>query len=711
MTSCDYSTFCLITQFQSSSIQKRNFTNPYKKMGNKSYTREFKDIRIKDVTLAGGKGASLGEMTNAGIPVPPGYIVLSTTFNKFLTDAKIDNLIPQILKKIDLKNINSVDTASRKIRQLISNQPIPLEIEKQILHSFQKLNAKYVAIRSSATSEDSTETAWAGQLDSYLNITKKNILEKIKDCWASLFTSRAICYRIENNLSGRNISVAVVVQKMINSEVSGVAFSVNPVNQNPNEIIIEASYGLGEAIVSGQVTPDSYIATKNPNTIIKKNIATKTRGIYKSPKGENIWKTINKKKATTQAMSDNKIKTLLNLIQKIEKIYKFPCDIEWALEKGSIYITQSRPITTLAKNNNYIDEFSTVHKDNYSFYFHLNGVAYLSHEQMVRGFDCFDFLILSKYKDCYWFIPKSEIPAKLTEGLNLVNNSRKFQKYLKNFESLLTKINQLSFNIKHYPTNIETWILFDKLFVEFWSQYKYTEWFYTDSLYTRKKISKERIKALENIKNKARNISNEFHIVPNNPYSILLKWTCKELKCSKRELEKLNLQEILAKLKNKKNNKENSRDKGFVIWYRNHQQKEYDSNIALKLLKQLGVITDSKSVQEISGISAFKGISKGKATVIPLLYGNFKKMQKLMNEMPQGNILVASTTSPEFTPIFKKAAAIVTNEGGMGSHAAIVSREMGIPCVVGTGNATEIIKTGMIIEVDGFQGLIRILKR
>jgi len=207
-----------------------------------------------------------------------------------------------------------------------------------------------VAVRSSATAEDSSSAAWAGQLDSFLNTTEKTLLANVQKCWASLFTPRAIFYRFEKGLHNNKISVAVVIQKMIESEVSGIAFSVHPVTQDHNQLIIEAGYGLGEAIVSGQITPDSYVIEKNPRRIIDRNVSTQERGIYRKPKeGGNEWQNIPQDKGKKQKLTDGQILELSELILKIENHYGTPQDIEWAYENNKFYITQSRPITTLGK--------------------------------------------------------------------------------------------------------------------------------------------------------------------------------------------------------------------------------------------------------------------------------------------------------------------------------------------------------------------------
>lgn len=313
------------------------------------YICNFQEINKNDIQLAGGKGASLGEMTQVGIAVPPGFIVLSSAFEIFLEEAGLGVEVDSILHTVDHQKMHTIENASEKIQSLILSCKISEDIESEIQKSFQDLNVLYMAVRSSATAEDSTNAAWAGQLDTYLNTVESNLVENIKKCWASFFTPRAIFYRFENGLHEDKISVAVVVQKMVQAEMSGVAFSVHPVTEDRNQMIIEAGYGLGESIVSGQVTPDSYVMEKKPRQVISINIATQTRGLFRSELGGNQWQEIAEPQASSQVLSEKQILELSEIILTIESHYGFPCDVEWAYEKGQFYITQSRAITTLNK--------------------------------------------------------------------------------------------------------------------------------------------------------------------------------------------------------------------------------------------------------------------------------------------------------------------------------------------------------------------------
>ena len=311
------------------------------------FIKTFKQLSYKDVGEAGGKGASLGEMSRTGLPVPPGFVVLAAAFDRFLEETDLEMEVASALKKVNYKDINSVDKASNIIRDLIHDKVMPADIKKEVLLEFKKLKAKFVAVRSSATAEDSSTASWAGELETYLDTTEKNLLDNVRRCWSSLFTPRAIFYRQEKKMLKTKVSVAVVIQNMIESEISGIAFTVHPVTRNKNQMIIEAGWGLGEAIVSGQVTPDAYVIDKWDMSILDINVAKQEMMIIRKQGGGIKHTIVPKPKQEKQKLSGKQIIELAKICAQIEKHYKQPQDIEWAMAKGKIYITQSRSITTL----------------------------------------------------------------------------------------------------------------------------------------------------------------------------------------------------------------------------------------------------------------------------------------------------------------------------------------------------------------------------
>lgn len=311
------------------------------------YVSPFEKINKTNVGIAGGKGASLGEMTQAGLPVPPGFIVITDAFEAFVLQDKTDQKIDEILKTVDIKKTETVEAASKKIRKMLSDLPIPKDVEGAIVRDSERLDAQYVAVRSSATAEDSKVASWAGELETYLFIPKEKLLDTVKTCWSSLFTPRAIFYRFEQKLNEMRVSVAVVVQKMVNSDVAGVVFTVHPVTKDKNQMVIEAGWGLGEYIVGGKITPDNYMLDKKDEVILDMNIASQEIKLVRKVGGGTKEESVPEKDQEKQKLANASIVKLAKMSKKIEEHYGSPQDIEWAMEDNKLYIVQSRPITTL----------------------------------------------------------------------------------------------------------------------------------------------------------------------------------------------------------------------------------------------------------------------------------------------------------------------------------------------------------------------------
>ncbi len=274
------------------------------------YIKFFKEISKSDTKTAGGKGASLGEMTNAGIPVPPGFVITTNAFKEF------------------------------------HNKDFSDSLKNEIFEAFDILGSKRVAVRSSAVAEDSGSASWAGQLESYLNVSKDNLLDAVTKCWYSVKSERAKDYANQQKVPDSEMLVAVVVQKMVESAASGVMFTANPVTNNKDEIMIEAGHGLGELVVQGEIIPDNYLIDKNVLSITESvQGSQEIMLVYQNDKNEKITLPDNLK--NEYILNSNQLIELSKIGIKIENHYGFPCDIEWAFEQGKFYVVQSRPITTL----------------------------------------------------------------------------------------------------------------------------------------------------------------------------------------------------------------------------------------------------------------------------------------------------------------------------------------------------------------------------
>ncbi|MGV8176736.1 MAG: phosphoenolpyruvate synthase [Candidatus Bilamarchaeaceae archaeon] len=453
----------------------------------------FEQLTKKSLAEAGGKGANLGEMYQSGFPIPPGFVTTSGAYYKFIDANGLKEKMGALLGPLDVDNNDALNDVSAKVKSMIMEGAIPQDIEASIRGAYKKLCDRagykvFVAVRSSATAEDLPTASFAGQQSTFLNVQgEDNVVAAVKECWASLFEPRAIFYRVQNHFDHMKVALAAVVQQMVQSERSGVMFSVDPMSQDVDLIMIEGAYGLGEVVVSGSVTPDTYLVSKGKFDIVEKRVARQTWMLTKVD-GANKHVDIKEDKQALQKLSDTDIRDLAKIGAKIEGHYGVPQDIEWAVEKGNIYIVQSRPITTLKKK---------------------------AEEHAIQ--------------------PVFEESKQIKEPRPEANAGS-------------------------------------------------------------------------------------------------------------------------------------------------------------------GAIDIAKAKAICRGFGASPGVGVGKVKLLKDA-GEIRRVVK-------GDILVTDMTTPDFVPAMKKAAAIVTNTGGMTSHAAIVSRELGIPCIVGTGNATSVLADGASVTVDGTQGII-----
>jgi phosphoenolpyruvate synthase/pyruvate phosphate dikinase len=778
------------------------------------YTKNFTELGKDDAPIAGGKGASLGEMTSAGIPVPGGYVVLADTFDAFLRETDLVQEIEAILDSVNHEAIHTVEAASENIQSLILSRPMPEVMQTEIHEQFVNLGSQYVAVRSSATAEDGAEHAWAGQLDSYLNTTEVDLIEKVRKCWASLFTPRAIFYRFEKGLHTTHISVAVVVQKMVNSEISGIAFSVHPVTEDYNQLIIEAGFGLGEAIVSGSVTPDSYVVEKSPRNILDINVSHQGRALYRVDGGGSEWKELTESFGSSQVLTEVQINELSDIILRIENHYGFPCDIEWAFEEGVFYIVQSRPITTLTPRIN--NETPHTEKNDYLT---MAKQDLGNHEPLIiRG--SYSPLFVSTWSlqsgalAIYWVHKNGESIAifDLDEYKKLAINNialcvrsieelRRFEafyaEYVEKIQILYFQNIEKDFSQETEQSLVEKMHEAQRLFDELVSKTLCIE-FITDevvqdglmkagiacdsyktlleqAVHQPFESFEERYKRLkgelvaghssvsQSLIDKASYLYTDYKNTKDareieDDLTKYIGYQCEgrelsdqEYKSSLGEAEK-SLYEYLRLAVTIRDNRKDQmamcqalfqkigielferaglpkedvffttpfdyfggvqglranqemlsrRNEGVEIYAKPVEQVlvslcERSANEVEKIFS----IAD-KNQKEIKGDSASRGCTQGRVRIVL----DPDKTEEFLT----GDILVTSMTRPEFVPLMKQAGAIVTNEGGITCHAAIVSRELNIPCVIGTKIATQVLKDGDMVEVDADHGVVRILK-
>lgn len=792
--------------------------------------RTFKQISKQDVALAGGKGASLGEMTQAGVPVPPGFVILSNAFEHFLKLTNLDTNIQQILSHVNKEKLHTVEQASKKIKTMIIATHFPNNLAQIIKQSFTELNTTFVAVRSSATAEDSAKAAWAGQLETFLNTTEKTLLKNVKECWASLFTPQAIFYRFEKNLQRKKISVAVVIQKMVNSEMAGVAFSVHPVTQNRNQILIEASFGLGEAVVSGQVTPDNYVVDKMKMKLIHIDIAKKDKALYRKPTGGIEWKNINNTLKLKRVLSAGETTKLSKIIIAVEDHYGFPVDIEWAKGKNQFFIVQSRPITTISSTNINKIQKTNIKSNTQKYEFqwgercsllmvdcwarnhgpYLLGSpksidyiitsedkfaeAYAS-ANMIKEWDAFSKALLQKNKRDS--ILKSSALARAAnfkffeqfQKLNLADVSspelynllttyvRHFGFFAKHFgmshaasldtlthhlEELLNKegygqflhllvtpiipdliadeqaqLSRIGLNKKVnddilYQHALNNSFLFYNSYnlqknLDFLRDRLNNKSHYSQKLMELKKIKKEQEQIFKKVKNnKIKDLCIFFQKMANDRLELKNAWAGAEfrfLKLFKTIANRIgiNLDDMMAAytfkdyenslLKNKTLTGEQVTDRirRVIIWKKYNVTRVVEDKPTIARLFKLTKNADhSDDPKEIRGMVANKGTATGKVRIVQSI--DIDQVMKDLKTFNKGDILVTWMTQPNMMPIAQKAGAIIADQGGITSHAAVIAREFGVPCIVGTKNATKLLKEGDIVEVDANLGFVKILK-
>jgi pyruvate,water dikinase len=321
----------------------------------------FEKLRKTDIPSVGGKNANLGEMTSAGVPVPPGFAITAYAYKKFIEETNIAAKIYEIIDETvtDKNDPAQYEVASKKIRELIESTPMPKEIETAVKNAYEEMNRKldiketFVAVRSSATAEDLADASFAGQQETFLNIRGvKGVLQNTVKCWSSLFTPRAIFYRNEKGFAHEKVFISVGVQKMVNSRAAGVIFTLNPVTGDTSQIVIEGNYGLGEAVVSGSVTPDDFVVDKASMKITERRLAKKTVQYIRDLKtGHTVHEEVPEEKQQLPCVTDEEVIRLAELAKRIEKHYGKPQDIEWAIDRDiasapqNTFIVQSRPET------------------------------------------------------------------------------------------------------------------------------------------------------------------------------------------------------------------------------------------------------------------------------------------------------------------------------------------------------------------------------
>jgi len=660
------------------------------------YIYSLKDKFISKVNISGGKGANLHRLIHHGFNVPEGFIVSTKAFNEFLNYNKLLPLIKKELSSIRVDNHESISRASKNIKKEIKGAEVPNAVLLQIDKSLLKSGSQKYAVRSSGVFEDSYDNSWAGLFDSFLEISKEDISENIKKCWASFFNSRAIVYNIRAYKNISKLNFAVVVQKMIASEKSGVAFSIEPKENDVNKILIEGAPGLGENHVSGKELAFTAIIDKKKRIVLSR---------YSS------------KKAKSDLLSTREINLLSGQIIKLEKLFKNPVDVEWAMASDKLYFLQIRPITALGRSPKLQNGPNSLPNINdYELTFKVSGLSFLFTDMLAHGFKYLHPLFTSD-KDSqflqYFTNDKMEYAAKY--GMDMFSKPTGFKdyqnKFTKFYDNNVVLLDGIIANKKLSKSSTQQFFsILSKLF----TYYSKNDNQFTNLAYVyaeENQVINKNLNLLSKFKDVARVWINNTSIDQNSQFSRFIDRLCNEFEIERSDLECYKTSEILQLFNGSHvpNQEIKNRKLSFTIFYNSREQVYITGKKSVNFIDKVSSRQKALSSSEIRGQVANKvqKVVQGKVRVINVDYGKLDQLNQDINAMIKGEILVAEFTAPELMSACRKAKAIVTDIGGLLSHAAIVSRELNIPCLVGTGNATKILKTGDAVTIDFESGSVK----
>lgn len=698
------------------------------------FIKNIKDLTTQDFLSVGAKAANLSKMSKVGFSVSPAFVINAAAFFEFLKFNKLDKKIESALAKFSEKDLPAIEEFSQIISQEIIKSSLSINLQKEIESSFKILGAKYVAVRSSSSSEDSKGSAWAGQLDTFLQVKKSDLILNIKKTWASLFSVRAIFYRLANKQGKRKISVSVIIQKMVESEVAGIAFSLNPVNSNNLEILIEAAYGLGEAIVSGQVTPDRYFLVKKPLLLLEKEIVCQKK--YLKAGTLNTWKKVANKMSDKSKLSEEQIFELAALVLRLESFFSYPIDVEWALEKGKFYIMQSRPITVLTKVKkknlySYIESqkwFWGIRPEKNLLLYSARGKSYRNFLQKDYGLEFTETFLLPLKRNLpvrTFNLWQTKVFHALSQD-KLYKNPRLILDYIKKSYDSYKQLELLRKKICQ-KIDSDKYSLVRILLLKILKEYELVNALFIINFSLGMKLEENK-KQLRNSKSllaahdKWRNtvafydeelltdlfIAIEYLFSKSN---LILEPKQLIYYLTKNEFQKF-LQDKLSLIKIKNIIKKRQKNSFIYLGFRNYPKEIIDEAKLVKKIKKHFLKKEksllAKDGDLLKGQVVYKSskIIKGKAILVKDKRSLVKKSHLLKNK-----ILLASQTTPHYIPYLQTVKAIVTEEGGLTCHAAILAREFKIPCLVGVRNVTKFFKDNDDVKIDMENGRIYKIKK
>lgn len=671
------------------------------------------ELDSSKVAQAGGKGASLGELIVAGAPVPPGFVVASSAFSDAIGLGQHLQYLQEVLQRVGGGQI-APGEASQEIADHLRAVRVPDDLAAAIAQALDSLGVSRVSVRSSATCEDGGSTAWAGQLETYLDVPPERVVDRVRDCWMSMFSPPALAYGAAHGYGAGQFAVAVVVQQMVASEISGIGFSVHPVTQEPDVMLVEACLGLGEAIVSGRIVPDQYIVQRGSNAILESVVGQQREGLFMDhQKSEAQWSALDER-GGRRKLTDDQVVEYAELLSRIHDHYGHPVDTEWAIQDGQFQVMQARPITTLAEEyqeplidpsvewvrlirrplslveasiiTHWVDARHAertlgLHIDRMMSIQDEDGMAHLIFEGPALE-ACFDGVAKMIRED------RPRLIEILEYGRSLHRNAHeRIDRGEHGFRDIEEAVDFFADCAQH-TTVFPFWVL---------------------SVSEREGIDDPEVRALaEELRSRTLYPAIERQIIDPMVTDItrgmgfsspeearhLVTWT--ELRDETLDCDKL--ESRLNAVRNGHRFVFHTIDGEDEVQF--VSQSGY---LLMRLAKQRQIVQESNDDQ-LFGQAAWPGVYQGRARVVlsPDVVGQ---------TFEQGEVLVSIQSSPALMPFLERCGAIVTDDGGIACHAAIIARELRKPTLIGTGKATSTIRTGDLVEVDTFAQTVRIIER
>ena len=671
------------------------------------------EINATHVAEAGGKGASLGELIQAKAPVPPGFVVSSCAFREYFFQGEPKRAVVDVIQRL-IANQLSLAQARAEIQSCLEEVCFPEPLEVAVRQATDEMQLKRVSVRSSATCEDSATSAWADQLETWLDVSPDEITKRIRDCWLSLFSESALAYGATHGYASGEIAVAVVIQQMVASEISGIGFSVHPVTQEPDIQLIEACLGLGEAIVSGRIVPDQFIVERDSFQILESVIGEQKEALWLGDGNTKpVWQELDGR-GSQPKISTSQVREYAGILARLHNHYGHPIDTEWAIENGNFQILQARPITTLAAeyDQSLFDQslewhfcvrrpffllaasilpywMDARHAD-HTLGTHLNEALLIQDETGMMN-------LFSSQKSADEFLDRigylfqndrEEIIRILRYGLGIyAQGSAVIEQGVSGFADL-AELEDFFADVAQHTTVFPAWLL------------TYIELHQIDDPEVRSLAEQIRSHSLYPVIERkllqplAKQTAERLGFSQPDRACDLVLWSELKQGLVTRELLETRLQSV---------------DSGerYIFQLLDGQESFHLVSQTGYLLTRLAKQRQSLPVgdsNELTGQAAWPGIFRGRARVVLSLDSQGFSVQA-------DEVLVSIQSNPALLPLMKTCGAIVTDDGGIACHAAILARELKKPTLIGTGRATKMIQDGDLIEVDTYAQVVRILEQ